>query len=170
MKKNFIRILSPITIAVITVLDIATIAYGIFAINKLIQLRNTNSIIFFVIEIFAIIIAILVTKEVFTNGVEFRDDEIEFIGIDEENTFKYDDIEKVETYQDTTASLTKNFIDRHSLIIFTLKNDKVATIDIGLTTKGTLQKISKEIANIIGEDKITQSKQTSDLHNLFKKK
>ncbi len=120
MKNKFIRILSPITIAVIIVLDIATIAYGIFSINKVIQLKNTNSIIFLVIEIFALVVAILVTKEIFTNGVKFHDDKIEFIGIDEENIFKYDEIEKVETYQDTTASLTKNFIDRHSLIIFTL--------------------------------------------------
>lgn len=170
MKKNFIRILSPITIAIVLILDIATIAYGIFAINKLILLRNTTSIIFFVIEIFAIVIGALVTKEVFTNGVVFRDDELEFIGIDSDNVFKYDEIETVETYQDTTASLTKNFIDRHSLLIFTLNNDKVATIDIGLTTKGTLKKITNELANYIGSDKIIPAKETPKIKSIFKRK
>lgn len=170
MKKNFIKILSPITIIVVMILDIAAIAFGVFAINKLILLRNTASIIFFLIEIFAIVIGILVTKEVFTNGVEFRDNELEFIGIDGENTFKYDEIEKVETYQDTTASLTKNFIDRHSLLIFTLNNDKMVTIDIGLTTKGTLQKIAKELAKYIGDDKIEKAKHTPEIKSIFKRK
>lgn len=170
MKNNFIRILSPITIAIVVILDIATIAYGIFAINKLILLRNMTSILFFAIEIFAIVIGVLVTKEVFTNGVLFHEDKLEFIGIDGENTFKYDEIEKVETYQDTTASLTKNFIDRHSLLIFTLNDDKVATIDIGLTTKGALQKIAKELAKYIGEDKIVETKEVPEIKSFFKRK
>lgn len=170
MKKDFIRILSPITIAIVLILDIATIAYGIFAINKLILLRNMTSIIFFLIEIFAIVIGVLVTKEVFTNGVDFRDDELEFVGIDGENTFKYEEIEKVETYQDTTASLTKNFIDRHSLLIFTLNDNKVATIDIGLTTKGTLQQVTKKLSSYIGEEKIVKAKETPEIKSIFKRK
>ncbi len=170
MNKKFIRVLSPITIAVVAILDIATIAYGIFAINKIIVLRSAISIFFGAIEIFAIIIGILVTKEVFTNGVVFHDDELEFTGIDGENIFSYEEIKSVETYQDTTASLKKNFVDRHSLLIFTLNDDKVATIDIGLTTKGTLQKIVNELANHIDADKITKTEEKPELQNIFKKK
>lgn len=170
MDKKFIRVLSPITIAVVAILDVATIAYGIFAINKIITLRSATAIFFGAIEIFAVIIGILVTKEVFTNGVVFRDDELEFIGIDGDNIFAYDEIEKVETYQDTAASLKKNFIDRHSLLIFSLDDDKVATIDIGLTTKGTLQKIVNELSNRIDSDKIVKTEEKPELQSIFKKK
>lgn len=170
MKNKFVRVLSPISIIIVTLLDIATVAYGVFAAYKIYTLRSGLTIFFGAIEIFAIIIGILVTKEVLTNGVVFRDDELEFTGIDGENIFTYEEIESVETYQDTKASLTKNFIDRHALIIFTMNEDKVATIDIGLTTKGTLEKISKELASRIGEDKISKAESAPVRKSIFKKK
>ncbi len=152
MKKKFIRVLSPITLAVITALDIAVFGFGIFALKKLFE--ELSAAVIFFIEIFAIVIGILITKEVLKNGISFYEDEMEFTGIDENNLFSYEEIEKIETYHDTKASLTKNFVDRHALIIITKKDETITTIDIGLTTKGTLKKIKKELSKHIEEDKI----------------
>ena len=154
MKKKFIRVLSPITLAVITALDIAVFGFGIFALKKLFEELSAAVIFFTAIEIFAIVIGILITKEVLKNGISFYEDVMEFTGIDENNLFSYEEIEEIETYHDTKASLTKNFVDRHALIIITKKDETVTTIDIGLTTKGTLKKIKKELSKHIEEDKI----------------
>lgn len=154
MKKKFIRVLSPITLAVITALDIAVFGFGIFALKKLFEELSAAVIFFTAIEIFAIVIGILITKEVLKNGISFYEDEMKFTGIDENNLFSYEEIEEIETYHDTKASLTKNFVDRHALIIITKKDETITTIDIGLTTKGTLKKIKKELSKHIEEDKI----------------
>lgn len=144
MENKFVRIISPITVAVIGILDLAVIGYGIFAIKKLNELLNTTSIVFAAIEVFAIIIAILVSKEVVSNGVIFRDDEAEFTGVDENNIISYEDIKEIEAYKDNAASLTKNFDFRHALFIFTLNNKKIITIDVGLTTNKTVNKVLDE--------------------------
>lgn len=149
MKKKFIRILSPITIIVIAFLDLAVIGFAVFSVKKIIELHNSYSIIFGVIEILAIIVAGLVTKETVSNGIVFYEDKLEFTGIDDKNVFSYSDIAKIETYKDTKASLKKNFIDRHSLIIITMNDDTVATVDIGLTSNKILIKIKKELAKHI---------------------
>ncbi len=59
--------------------------------------------------------------------------------------FAYADIEKVETEKDTKPSFVKNFIDRQSKVILTLKDERVVTVDVGLTTKNGLAAIEKEI-------------------------
>jgi len=146
MNNKFMRILSPIQLAVVGILDIAVIGYLIFAIKRLIQNPRTTVIIFTAGVAVALIIAILVTKEVLSHGVKFLDDEMEFTGIDGENIFSYDNITSVETKKDDKASLVKNFVDRQSQIILTLKAGKVVTISIGLTTKSTLKKIADEIS------------------------
>ncbi len=146
MNNKFMRILSPIQLAVVGILDIAVIGYLIFAIKRLIQNPRTTVIIFTAGVAVALIIAILVTKEVLSHGVKFLDDEMEFTGIDGENIFSYDNITSVETKKDDKASLVKNFVDRQSQIILTLKDGKVVTISIGLTTKSTLKKIADEIS------------------------
>ncbi len=146
MNNKFMRILSPIQLAVVGILDIAVIGYLIFAIKRLIQNPRTTVIIFTAGVAVALIIAILVTKEVLSHGVKFLDDEMEFTGIDGENIFTYDNITSVETKKDDKASLVKNFVDRQSQIILTLKDGKVVTISIGLTTKSTLKKIADEIS------------------------
>lgn len=46
MKDKFLRILSPITLAVVAILDAAVIGYGIYAIKRLIAVQNTTVIIF----------------------------------------------------------------------------------------------------------------------------
>jgi len=154
MKNKFIRIISPFTLAVIALLDAAVIAYGIFAVIKLKQIQNATVIIFSAIEVFAIIIGILVTKEVLSNGVIFRDDECEFTGVDKDNIISYDEIQEVETYKDTAASLKKNFNSRHALLFFTLNDERMVTIDIGLASAKTLKSITDELGNHIDKNKI----------------
>ena len=154
MKQKFIRILSPITLAVIAVLDIAVLGFGIFAVEKLINAQSAAVIFFAVIEVFAIIVGFLVTREILKNGVIFYDDEFEFNGLDDKNIFTYENIKEIETYQDTSASLSKNFVDRHALIIITANDGTVTTVDIGLTTKNTLKKIKKELERHIDKEKI----------------
>ncbi|MDE6505712.1 MAG: hypothetical protein K2K71_00420, partial [Eubacterium sp.] len=124
------------------------------ALKKLFEELSAAVIFFTAREIFAIVIGILITKEVLKNGINFYEDKMEFTGIDENNLFSYEEIEEIETYHDTKASLTKNFVDRHALIIITKKDETVTTIDIGLTTKGTLKKIKKELLKHIEEGKI----------------
>lgn len=145
MENKFIRVLSPITICVIGALDIAVIAFGVFAVKKLMESTNIWNILFAIIEVIAIIIGFLVSKEVVSNGVIFRDSEMEFTGIDDDNVFQYSNIEKIETSKDTKASLKKNFIDRYSNVIIHQTDGSVTTIELGLTTVKTLTKIQNEI-------------------------
>ena len=154
MKQKFIRILSPITLAVIGVLDIAVVGFGIFAVKKIIAAPSAAVIFFAFIEIFAIVVGVLVTKEILKNGVIFYDDEFEFTGIDDKNIFSYENVSEIEIYHDTAASLTKNFVDRHALIIITANDGTVTTVDIGLTTKNTLKKIKSELKKHIDSEKI----------------
>lgn len=149
MKNKFIRILSPITLLIVGVLDAGTILFGLYAVQKIIENQNLWNILFSIIEFFAIIIAILVSKEVISNGIKLNENEVEFTGLDENNIFAYCDIEKVETSKDTKASLKKNFVDRYSSVILTLKDGNIVTIELGLTTVKTLNKIKKEIESRI---------------------
>lgn len=143
--NKFIRILSPITLFVVAALDCAVVFYGIYAAKKLMDAYTTINIAFALIDFFAIIIAGFVSREVMSNGVVFRPSELEFTGLDENNIFNYMEIARVESAKDDKASLKKNFVDRYSHIILTLKDDSVVTIDLGLTTKRTLKKVEKEI-------------------------
>lgn len=147
MKEKFIRIISPITLAVVLALDAATIGYAIFAIKKILLFPNANAIIFAACDFVALVIAVLVTKQTLSNGIKLFDDEVEFVGIDDGNIFAYEDIISVETEKDTKASFVKNFNDRQSKIILNLKDDKIVTIEIGLTSKATLEKAAAEIRN-----------------------
>lgn len=143
--KKFIRIISPITILVVLALDSAVIAFSVYAIKRLMQETSTTLILFAVILLIAIIVAVFTTKEALSNGVKFKDDEVEFTGLDTNNIFKYCDIQEVESKKDTQASLKKNFVDRYSHIILHMKDESVVTIDLGLTTQKTLNKIVSQI-------------------------
>ena len=145
MKDKFFRILSPITIGVIFILDCAVVGYSIFAVKKVITLTDTKSIFFAFCVFIALIVGILVTKEIFSNGIKFYSDEMEFTDLDCDNIVAYEDIESIETQKDTKPSFVKNFYDRHAKIIINKKDGGVMTVDVGLVTKGTLEKISKEI-------------------------
>lgn len=143
--KKFIRILSPITIAVIFALDAAVIAFLVYSIKRIIAEQTLITIAFIIIEILALLIAFFTTKEIFSNGVLFDDDKVEFTGLDTDNEFKYCDIIKCETHKDTKASLRKNFVDRYSLITLHLQDERVVTVNLGLTTTRTLSKIKTEL-------------------------
>lgn len=145
MKDRFIRVISPISFCVITVLDIAIIAFGVFAYQKITADKNIYNIMFVGIEVVAFIIGILASKEVVSNGVKFEYTKMEFTGLDENNIFEYKNIERIETNKDTKASLRKNFVDRYSSIIIHQTDGTVTTIELGLTTLKTLTKIEEEI-------------------------
>lgn len=162
MKDKFIRILSPIQIFVVGLLDIAVIGYAVFAVKTLAKRQATSVIFFAACVVLALIVAVLVTKEIVSHGVKFHDDELEFTGIDNDNIFAYDDIVKVETEKDEKASLVKNFVDRQSKIILTLKDERVVTIYIGITTKSTLKKISDEIVSRLPESAQSEITSSSD--------
>lgn len=145
MNNKFIRVISPITVAVVGCLDLAIIALGVFAIKKIQQSLDGWTIAFLVIELFAIVIGVITSKEAVSNGVRFDESKMEFTGLDDNNIFEYAEIEKIETSKDTKASLRKNFVDRYSSIIIYKKDNSVTTIELGLTTRKTLLKIEKEI-------------------------
>lgn len=149
MKKKFVRILSPMTLAVVGVLDIAVIYFAFFAVKRLIAFTTKYAIFFAIMELFAFVVSIFVTKNILSQGIIFYDDRLEFTALDENNVVKYEDIDRIETKKDTAASLVKNFVDRQSKIIFYLKDDGILTVDIGLTTNKALNKISREISEQI---------------------
>ena len=162
MKDKFIRILSPIQIFVVGLLDIAVIGYAIFAVKTLAKRQATSVIFFAACVVLAFIVAVLVTKEIVSHGVKFHDDELEFTGIDNDNIFAYEDIVKVETEKDEKASLVKNFVDRQSKIIFTLKDERVVTVYIGITTKSALKKVSDEIISRLPQSAQNEISASSD--------
>lgn len=150
MKDRFIRVISPFTAFVSVMLDVAVIFYFNYLIQKLNKNMDAWTIMFIVIELLAIAIAVSVSVEVLKNGVNFSSEQMEFTGIDDNNIFKYADIDHIETSRDTKASLRKNFVDRYSHIMIYTNDGNVITITLGLTTQKTLQKIENEINQRIG--------------------
>lgn len=145
MKDKFIRVLSPIAIGVVALLDCGVIYFAYYAAAKAKLQLDAKSILFIIIEVFAVIIAILITKQIFSGGVKFKENYLEFTELDEHNIFEYESIEKIVSSRDEKASLRKNFVDRYSSIIFYMKDNTVVTVELGLTTKKTLNKIINEI-------------------------
>lgn len=151
IKENnaFFRIISPPTLAIVAVLDLAVVYFAFFAVKKLIAFTTKYAIFFAIMELFAIVISVLVTKNIIAQGIIFNDDFMEFTAFDENNTVRYDEIEAVETKRDSKASLIKNFNDRHSFLIFKMKDESTIMVDIGLTTAQTLAKACDEITKHI---------------------
>lgn len=150
MKKDFFRIVSPFSVFIAAMLDVGSIWFTVFVIKDFKSGNaDTLSIIFAVMVVFAVILSVLFTKEIFSNGIIFYDDRCEFNAIDNDNIIYYRDIDSVEDYKDTKASLRKGFTERNSLIIFNLRNDTVHTINIGFTTKRTLKKAIEKINNYV---------------------
>ena len=98
---------------------------------------------------FAIGVAVFVTKYVVSQGIVFDDDSFEFTALDDNNVFKYDDIENIKISKDTKASFKKNFIDRQSQIIIEQKDGAITTVGIGVTSMKKLKKIEQEILSHI---------------------
>ena len=149
MKNKFYRIISPLTFIIVLLLDIAVVAYAVFAVKKLIQNLSVYSVIFAIIDLFAIVVAVLVTKYIVSQGIVFGEESFEFTALDENNVFKYSDIENIKISKDTKASFKKNFIDRQSNIIIEQKDGKVTTVGIGVTSMKKLKKIEEEILSHI---------------------
>ena len=92
MKNKFYRIISPVTFLVVLVLDISVIAYAVFAVKKLLENLSVYSVIFAIIDLFAIVVGALVSKYVISQGIVFNETSFEFTALDENNIFNYDDI------------------------------------------------------------------------------
>ena len=71
MKNKLYRIISPVTLLVVLALDAATVAYAVFAVKKLIQNVSVYSVLFAIIDLFAIVVAVLVSKYVVSQGIVF---------------------------------------------------------------------------------------------------
>ena len=138
MKNKFIRIISPITFCVVLLLDIGVVAFGI-------EVANFYTVSFVIIEIISLVICFFVSREVISNGVKFGENEFEFTAIDENGTFKYDEIKSVKGEKDNSVSFKKNFIDRFSHIYIETTDGNTTTIDLGLTTSKKLNKVVNEI-------------------------
>ena len=111
------------TLAVVILLDLAVIGYGVFAVYRLTQVRTGMTVIFAIIEIAAIVIAVLTTKETVKNGLLLRATDFEFTGMDKDNVYAYNQIKDITGYKDEAPSLVKNFIDRHAVLSLTLTDD-----------------------------------------------
>ena len=127
------------------ILDAAVIYYGYYSIEKLSHGASTINIVFAIIEVCSVFLAIFYTREVLRHGIKFRNEDFEITFLDENNVIRYEDIESLETFMDTKASLRKNFVDRYSKLIITLKEGSIVTLELGLTTKRKLKKIEEEI-------------------------
>ena len=119
------------------------------AYNKIMTEVSTINIAFLIITIISAVIAVLTSKEVFSSGGKFNDKQFEFTAIDSNNVFEYSKIEKIESSKDVSASFKKGFVDRYSHIIVYFKNGNITTIELGLTTVKSLNKITDEIKSRI---------------------
>ncbi len=151
MNKKQIKILSPLTMLAVLLLDLSVVAVTVFAIIKLLEEVGPMSIAFAFMDLMAVIIAILVSKEVVSNKIVFTETGFELIGLDNDNKYEYKDIEKIEYDKDEKASFVKNFNDRHAMLILHLRDNKLASIDLGLITKKRLLTIAREIENNISK-------------------
>ena len=145
MKNKFIRIVSPISLAMAVVLDIAVVYYGKYAIEKLSREASFMNIMFIIIEICSVLLAVFYTREILRHGIRFKETELEITALDENNIFAYCDIKRVEVFKDTKASLKKNFVERYSRLTLELADGSSVAIELGLTTKRKLKKIENEI-------------------------
>ena len=152
MKDKFIRIVSPLTLAIVILLDLAVIGYGVFAIYRLTQVRTAATVIFALIEIAAIVIAVLTTKETVKNGLLLRGADFEFTGMDKDNVYAYDQVKAIAGYKDEAPSLVKNFIDRHAVLTLTLADDSTVMLDLGLCKKRTLEHVQQALCDRCGVD------------------
>lgn len=144
MKNKFVRCLSPITAGVTLAMLIAVAFNGYYSVTQIIQSPDWKTAVYLFVELVAVAIVVLMIKEIIKTGVYFGDDRVEFTGVDDNNVFEYSRISRVEAVRDTKASLKKNFVDRYSRVILYLDDDSVVTVELGLTSKKTLDNINNE--------------------------
>lgn len=128
------------------------IAFILMYIGVVKAIRGTSvlSILFAIITVTAFVVSVLVSKNILKNGVQFYKDFVEFTIHDENNTYFYDNIDKIEVHKDTEASLKKNIVDRYSSIILYLNDGTVATVELGITSEKILRDIEKELLKRAG--------------------
>ena len=144
---KFVRCVSIFALAVAIILDTACAVFSVYSIISLRERADFWGIAFVVIMLFSDALGVLFTKETLSSGVKFFDDYVEFTGIDENNVYKYSDIERMEASRDTKASFRKNFVDRYSNVTLYLKDESVVCIQLGLTSGKTLKKITDELTS-----------------------
>ena len=145
MKNRFIRIVSPISVAMALMLDAAVIYFAYYAYTKLSAEISLINIVFAIIVICSVTLAVFYSREVLRHGIRFKENELEITFLDENNIFRYEDIERAEFFRDTKASFKKNFVDRYSRLTVYLKDEAAVNIELGLTTKRKLRKIENEL-------------------------
>ena len=101
MKNKLSRIISPVTLLIVLALDAATVAYAVFAVKKLIQNVSVYSVLFAIIDLFAIVDTVLESKYVETQGIVIGDKTFEFTAHVENNVYNYDDVENIKIHKDT---------------------------------------------------------------------
>lgn len=148
--QKFIRILSVPTLVIILLADLAVLFFAGFAIDRLIHTPNILVIIIAVVEVFAIVVSILVTKQIFCEGLSLYEDRFDFTGIDDGGSLKYEDIVDITCEKDTKASLVKNFSDRHAFLTFETKTYDLRTVDLGLVSVRTAEAITRELCSRCG--------------------
>lgn len=150
MRDKFIRTPSPLSLTVIGgFMPVSLIMTGT-AVHILLARRDFYTVAFTVIAGLAFILSLFVFRSVMKNGIRFGESEMEFTGLDENNLYRYEDIEKAEFYKDTKASLKKNLVERYSSIILYLRDGTVATVELGLTSKRKNKIIEAELTKRIG--------------------
>lgn len=145
MEDKFIRIISPISLPVILLFDAAVGYYMYVATAKIMTDKGVFASLFFALQIVAVIVGVLATREVLRHGVRITDTYVEFTALDSDNKVRFDEIERIAVQKDTKASFTKNFVNRYSSLVFYLKDDEVLTVELGITTKRKLTQIENEI-------------------------
>ena len=145
MKDKFISVISPISLSVVLLFDAAVAYYTYIAVKKVVTENSTFALIFILLQLAAVVIAALTTREVLRHGVRITDKYVEFTALDSDNKVRFDEIESIAVQKDTKASLRKNFVNRYSSLIFYLNDDTVLTVELGLTTKRKLAQIESEI-------------------------
>ena len=145
MEDKYIRVISPISLAVVLLFDAAVGYYAYIAVRKIMVDSSVFASIFVFVQLIAVVIAVLTTREVLRHGVRITDKYVEFTALDSDNKVRFDEIESIAVQKDTKASLRKNFVNRYSSIIFYLNDDSVLTVELGLTTKRKLAQIESEI-------------------------
>lgn len=143
--KKFIRTTSPISAGTTLLLDASAIGLFIAALIKLIQNYETKTLLFLGLLAFGVFVALKVTIDQLRTGVEFHEKECVFNSLDDDNTFRYDEITQVKTSKDDQISFTKNFVDRSGYISIELKSGKKAVIQLMLISSKKLACIKDEI-------------------------
>ena len=143
--KKFINTVSIITAAVVTIYDIGTLWLTSSVIIKLAKEPSGKGYIFLIMLVFAVFIAIKITVEQIKTGIEFKENECEFNGLDSDNIFKYSEITKVTIEKDEKVSFIKNLSDKSGFINLEMNDGKIHVINLGTISRKKLIMIKKQI-------------------------